>query len=138
MLGTLRKENGQALVLVLAFMVLSVPLVTSTLTLTSTLLLDSRSKTEKLKEQYAALGTQAIILHNLVASPATGTSTTTINGLTITTTVFEIYPASTTAAVNPLGRLCDYEVRLSGYDHGELDGHLHDNGPEHQEYGLGP
>ena len=105
MLGTLRKENGQALVLVLAFMVLSVPLVTSTLTLTSTLLLDSRSKTEKLKEQYAALGTQAIILHNLVASPATGTSTTTINGLTITTTVFEIDPASTTAAVNPLGRL---------------------------------
>ena len=46
MLGTLRKENGQALVLVLAFMVLSVPLVTSTLTLTSTLLLDSRSKPE--------------------------------------------------------------------------------------------
>ena len=53
----LREETGGiALLLALTFMVLGVPVVTSTLNLAESLAVDSRVKTDALKRQYCGLG----------------------------------------------------------------------------------
>ena len=82
-----RREYGQAMILVLAFMVLSVPLITSALSLASTLSIDSRSKTRILKSHYTTLGAEQYALYVLLEQEAAFTSSTTLNGTTVTTTV---------------------------------------------------
>ena len=52
----IHRQEGVAMLVVLAFMALSVPIVTSTLYLSGTLSIDSRVKNEILKGQYAAQG----------------------------------------------------------------------------------
>ena len=105
MLKLLVREDGQALALVLAFMILSVPLVTSALTLASTLSIDSRLKTQRLKQQYAQLGAKQEVLHTLLTNPVTGTVTTTINNQVVTTTITQIAPESSTLILSTQGRL---------------------------------
>ena len=86
-------QQGQAMILVLAFMLISVPVLTATLGLVSTLLIDSRVKSDLLKSQYSALGAQQYIIHSLVTTttlPDSATSTITLNGVTITTTAVKL------------------------------------------------
>ncbi len=92
----LQKQDGVALVAVLALMALTVPLVTAGLTLASTLNVDSRVKIDILKRQYAAIAGSQYALYQMVYAPGyfeglqTGipdTSTITINGETVTVTV---------------------------------------------------
>ena len=52
----LRDETGAVLVVVLAFVVLAVPLVTGALGLVSTLSIDSGEKTRNIKSTYATMG----------------------------------------------------------------------------------
>ena len=61
-----RRQEGRALILVLAFMALGVPLVTSSLGLASTLSIDSRVKTGIAKSSYAAIGGSDHALYRLV------------------------------------------------------------------------
>ena len=84
-------EGGQALVLVLAFMVLAVPLVTSSLRLATTLTIDSRTKNELLQSQYASLGAQEFALHLLLEGGET-TTVIEIGGETFTTTITQLPP----------------------------------------------
>ena len=86
----LRGNEGQALLLVLAFMVLSVPLVTGALALASTLTLDSRVKTRILKSQYSQFGLQQASLHLLINEPGSTTTSFTLNGQTVTTTIVKV------------------------------------------------
>ncbi len=51
-----RRQDGSGLVLLLAFMMLAVPIVTASLGLASTLSVDARVKTSILKGQYSSLG----------------------------------------------------------------------------------
>jgi hypothetical protein len=51
-----RQQGGVALAMVLGFIVLAVPLVTSALSLASTLSIDSRVKTNVMRCHYSALG----------------------------------------------------------------------------------
>ena len=96
-------ERGQAIIIVLAFMVLAVPMVTSALALATTLTLDARSKTRLLKNQYSALGAQQFALHLLTSTTTPqGTTTIELNGETITTSIDLIQPIG---AISPLGRL---------------------------------
>ena len=95
----LGQQSGQALALVMAFMVLSVPLITSALTLASTLSIDSQVKTRILKSQYAALGCQQWSLHILLDAQTSFTTTTVINGRTCTATATQVDPG---AGIPPL------------------------------------
>ncbi len=56
MLNFLNRQDGVAMLMVIAFMALSIPLITGSLAFASTLSRDSTVKTEILKRQYAALG----------------------------------------------------------------------------------
>ncbi len=56
MIGLLRDQKGVAMIMVIAFMALSVPMITGALALSGTLSKDSTVKTEILKRQYSALG----------------------------------------------------------------------------------
>ena len=82
-----RAQEGQILVLALALMFLSVPLVTSALTLAGSLSIDSRVKTNVLKRQYAGLGAQQFALHQLLLNPAETTTVINLNDTTSTITV---------------------------------------------------
>ena len=86
----LRRQGGQALVIVLAFMVLSIPMVTGALGLASTLSIDSNVKTRILKRQYSGLAAQQKALHDLLASPGSSTTTLTLNGNVVTTTIVKL------------------------------------------------
>ena len=85
--GLWRGEHGQALLIVMAFMLLSLPLVTSALGYASVLLLDSRVKNNLLKRQYSALGGQQLALHNILGNPSEYVTSTILNGELVTTTV---------------------------------------------------
>ena len=72
---------------------MAVPLITGVLALASTLSIDSRLKTERLKGQYATLGARDFILHYLSSTstpPGSSTSTITLNGRTTTTTLVKL------------------------------------------------
>ncbi len=87
----LAREQGQALTLALAFMVLAVPLITSSLSLASTLSVDSGSKTRALKAQYSVLGAQQYARHvSLTQSTPPTTTTMVLNDTTVTTTIVRL------------------------------------------------
>lgn len=67
-----RGQEGSGLILLLAFMMLAVPLVTASLGLASTLSIDSRVKTAILKGQYSSLGGYEHALYRLVHPPNNG------------------------------------------------------------------
>lgn len=92
MVRKLVQQKGQALLMALAFMVLAIPVVTSTLSLASTLTLDSRSRAQLLETQYSALGAKAVGNYLLHTTSTTGTTTqpVTINGDTVTTTIVRL------------------------------------------------
>ena len=86
-----RRQEGSGLILLLAFIVLAVPIVTASLGLASTLSVDSRVKTAILKGQYSSLGGYEHALYRLVHPPNNGyvqslqpgvadTYTLTVNG----------------------------------------------------------
>ena len=79
------RQDGQALIIVLAFMFMSVPLMAGVLQLASTMALDSRTKTLILKSQYTSLGAQQYAIHSLLSD--TSTLPIELNGTTVTTTV---------------------------------------------------
>ncbi len=96
-----RRQDGSGLVLLLAFMLLAVPLVTASLGLASTLSLDSRVKTAILKGQYSSLGGYEHGLYRLVHPPNNGyvqslqpgaadTYTLTINGNVTTVSLLKL------------------------------------------------
>ena len=105
--GLLRSERGQAILLVLAFMLLSVPLITGALGLASALSVDSRVKTDILKRQYTSLGLQQFSIHTLVNTPGNTTSTVTLNGIVATTSVLQllIIPPTGLPITSSKGRL---------------------------------
>jgi uncharacterized repeat protein (TIGR01451 family) len=86
------------MMLVLAFMALAVPIVTMSLSLSSTLNIDSQKKTKDLTSQYSVLGGSQHALHRLVYEPGylaslpAGVSTSyllTLNGETVNVTVLK-------------------------------------------------
>ena len=85
-------ERGVALIMATAFMLLSIPLTIAALQLASTLARTSQTQTGFLLSQYSTQGAQEYILHVLSASstPSSGTSTLTINGRTVTTSVLKL------------------------------------------------
>lgn len=90
LLRILRSERGQALILALGFMFLSVPLVTAALGLASTLTIDARLKHQSLRSQYSAIGAEQFVFHSLVTTLSEATSTITLNGSVITTTIIQL------------------------------------------------
>ena len=62
----LHGEEGVAMIMVLAFMVLAVPLITAYLGLASTLSIDSRLKTGRMMSQYATMGGVEHLVYRLV------------------------------------------------------------------------
>ena len=90
MRAMIARQDGQALILVLALMALTVPMITGALTLASTLTLDSRSKTRILMSQYSGFGAEQSALHTLLASPGSSTTTYEINGVLVTTTIIKL------------------------------------------------
>ncbi len=56
MIRLLKGQQGVAMIMVISFMALSVPMITGALALSGTLSKDSTVKTEILKRQYSALG----------------------------------------------------------------------------------
>ncbi len=62
----LHGEEGVAMIVVLAFMALAVPLITAYLGLASTLSIDSRLKTDRMKSQYATMGGVEHVTYRLV------------------------------------------------------------------------
>ena len=64
--STREREEGVALVMVLAFMSIAIPLVTAALGLASALSVDSRVKTRVAKSQYSALGGAQHALYRLI------------------------------------------------------------------------
>ena len=66
MRALLRRQDGVGLVMVLAFMGLTVPLVTAALGLATTLSIDSRVKTGILKSQYSVLAGTQYALYRLI------------------------------------------------------------------------
>ena len=56
MTSLFRGQKGVAMIMVIAFMALSIPMITGALFLSGTLSSDSTVKTEILKRQYSALG----------------------------------------------------------------------------------
>ncbi|MBF8268042.1 MAG: hypothetical protein HW388_1550 [Dehalococcoidia bacterium] len=92
----LRDEKGAALIIVLAFIALAVPLVTGALGLASTLSIDSRIKTRAMKSTYATIGGLEHLVYRLVYEDGyaetlpLGQATNyviTINGIDVTITV---------------------------------------------------
>ena len=96
------QRGGVALIMVLAFMALGTPVITSTLNLADSLSIDSRVKTDVLKRQYCALGVREYLVNllkdqspggrweSLVADPPAGTGgvgSITCNGEQINFTV---------------------------------------------------
>ena len=81
-------QRGQALMLVLGFMFLAVPLITGVLALASTFAIDARVKTDILKSQYASLGAQQYVVHALLSD--TSTLPIELNGKTVTTTIEQL------------------------------------------------
>ena len=65
-----RRQDGVAMIMVLALMVLAVPLVTSALSLASTLSIDSRVRTHILKSQYSLIGATQDAAYRLFYNPA--------------------------------------------------------------------
>ncbi len=86
------QQNGQALLMALAFMVLAIPIVTSILSLASTLTLDSSLRARLTESQYSALGAKAVGNYLLHVSSTTGTTTqpVTINDDIVTTTIVRL------------------------------------------------
>ena len=90
MLQRLARQEGQAFVIVLAFMVLAVPMITGALGLATSLSVDSQVKTRILKSQYSGLGAQQSALHQLLGDPEATTTSITLNDQTISTTVTKL------------------------------------------------
>ncbi|MCI0822745.1 MAG: hypothetical protein J4N34_04875, partial [Chloroflexi bacterium] len=61
----LRREDGVTIVMVLAFMALSVPVVTAALGLASTLNIDSRVKGDIAQAQFSAIGANELAIQRL-------------------------------------------------------------------------
>ena len=95
----LERQEGVALVLVVAFMALAVPLVTAGLGLAGTLAVDSRVKTGIMKSQYAALSGSNHALYRILYEEgyADGLEagvednyTITVNGREVTITILKV------------------------------------------------
>ena len=87
----LGRQEGQAMIIVLAFMLLAIPVTIGALEHAGGLARDSAVKTRILKRGYSSLGAQQYSLHQLLA-PGGGATTTTItlNDSTVTTTVTKL------------------------------------------------
>ncbi len=90
MSSLLRREDGQALAIALAFMVLTIPLVTAALQFSSTVSLDAETKSRTLKDQYSALGAQQIAVHLLIQTLSETTTLIYINDKPVTSTVAKL------------------------------------------------
>jgi len=114
-----RQEGAMGMILVIGFMALAIPLVTSALALSGTLARDSQVKTNILKRQYAALGIGEYVSY-LAADPtrwnnwktanfvpATGNyeETITIGGENTNVTVFPLAVSPGNAPVIPVSPL---------------------------------
>lgn len=106
----LRDERGASLVLVLAFMVLAVPLITSALALCSTLSIDSRVKTRIMKSQYSVMGAGQYAVSRLLYEPGYASNleievpdeyTIMLNGEEITITVLKLSDTITAPSPPP-------------------------------------
>ena len=110
----LRRQEGQALLLALAFMVLAVPLITSALALAGTLSTDSANKTHALKAQYAAFGAQQYSLHSLIRQLFATTTLVYINGVPATTTVAKlIEPPPGAVPIVPRSRKRPFTTKIA-------------------------
>ncbi len=90
LLRILRSQRGQALILALGFMFLSVPLVTAALGLASTLTIDARLKHQSLRSQYSNIGAEQFAFYSLITTLSEATTTISLNGSTITTTIIQL------------------------------------------------
>jgi uncharacterized repeat protein (TIGR01451 family) len=95
----LQRQDGIAMIFVMAFMALSIPMVTAALGLASTLSLDSRIKTSLAIDQYCALGGSEHALYRVLYDAAymdslavgeQGTYTIDCNGEPITITIVKL------------------------------------------------
>ena len=103
-------ERGVALVIAVAFMMLSLPMAIAALRLASTLALDSRSKTDILKSQYATMAGEQYARYLLIydspyttALPLNQVATTTINinGKSVAVTILKTAQAPPAPAPSP-------------------------------------
>lgn len=85
----LGRQEGQAMIIVLAFMLLAIPVTIGALEHAGGLARDSAVKTRILKRGNSSLGAQQYSLHQLLA-PGGGTTTITLNDSTVTTTVTKL------------------------------------------------
>ena len=97
----LGQQSGQALALVMAFMVLAVPLITSALAVASTLSVDSQVKTRILKSQYTLLACEQWAAHILRDVQTAFTTSTVFNGRTCTATATKTSPPAGSAPIPP-------------------------------------
>lgn len=95
----LQRQEGQALIMLLAFMALAVPLVTGALGYASTLALDSRAKTGVLKSSYSSMGGIQHLTYRLVYEDGWAESlplglavnyTIVLNGINVIVTVTKL------------------------------------------------
>jgi uncharacterized repeat protein (TIGR01451 family) len=95
----LQRQDGIAMIFVMAFMALSIPMVTAALGLASTLSLDSRIKTSLAIDQYCALGGSEHALYRVLYDAAymdslavgeQGTYTIDCNGEEVTITILKL------------------------------------------------
>lgn len=83
----LRCEKGTAMLMVIAFMGLAIPMIVTTLGLASTLSIDSQVKTEILKNQYSALGADQYAQNIIEQGLPPGSYPITLNGEPVAVTI---------------------------------------------------
>lgn len=110
-------ESGVAMIMVLAFIALAGAAVPASLAVASSLAVDSRVKTEILKEQYAAIGADQYSTYRMLYEPGytdtlvsgvPDTFTVTLNGIDVITSI-TMYASSTS---NPPAGSSDNNRRL--------------------------
>ena len=83
----LRCEKGTAMLMVIAFMGLAIPMIVTTLGLASALSIDSQVKTEILKNQYSALGADQYAQNIIQQGLPPGSYPITLNGDPVAVTI---------------------------------------------------
>ena len=114
-----RQEGAMAMILVIGFMALAIPVITASLALSGTLSHDSRVKTDILKRQYAALGVGEYVSYlaadptrwnnwkaaNFVPASGNYEETITIGGRDTNVTVFPLAVSPGNAPAIPISPL---------------------------------
>ena len=65
----IHKEDGVTMVLALAFMAISVPIITAALGLASTLTVDSTVKSRIARDQFSQIGAEELGIHQILNPP---------------------------------------------------------------------